>query len=334
MVADTHLHAIADLPASVRLYGVHSRNPQSMERFAAHAETVCNYPVHRFSSISEICNDTSLDFAIVLTPPNARLDIVQSLASAHIDILMEKPIERTTENARAIVEMCTRAGIVSGVVFQHRVSAASIQAAKLVREGSLGGLCLVKVDVPWWRAQSYYDEPGRGTYERDGGGVLISQAIHTLDLMLSLTGPVTEVQAMCRSSSLHQMESEDFVTAGLSFENGAYGSLMATTASFPGAAESIELHCENAVAVLHRGMLTVNWRDGRVETTGEDTSTGGGADPMAFTSDWHRDIIADFASCVASRHEPVATVDQALRVHALIDALVESSRLSQTVSVR
>ena len=334
MVAETHLSAIADLPGLVRLYGVYARNPESTTTFAATATQQCAYQVRGFESIEQICSDKAVDFAIVATPPNARVGIVQSLAAAHIPVLMEKPIERTSEQARIIVETCTRHDVACGVVFQHRARAASIKAAELIADGSLGKLVLVNATVPWWREQHYYDEPGRGSYERDGGGVLISQAIHTLDLMLSLTGRVTEVQAMCSTTALHQMESEDFVAAGLRFVNGAVGSLVASTASYPGDGESIALHYEHAVLLLHNGVLQINWRDGRAEQFGDVASTGGGADPMAFTSDWHRDIIADFAACLAQHREPIASGQQALRVHELIDALVESSRLKRAVSLR
>jgi len=331
MVADTHLQAIADLPGIVRLYGVHARRQASTETFAATATQRCNYPVHSFNSIEQICSDDAVDFAIVVTPPNARADIVEALANAHIPVLMEKPIERSSEQARSIIQTFARHEVMCGVVFQHRVRAASIKAAELITEGKLGKLVLVNAAVPWWREQSYYDEPGRGSYERDGGGVLISQAIHTLDLMLSLTGPVAEVQAMCRTTALHQMESEDFVSAGLSFVNGAVGSLVASTASYPGDGESIALHYEKAVLLLDNGVLQLNWRDGRVEQFGDVAGTGGGADPMAFTSDWHRDIIADFAACLTEQTEPIASGQQALSVHELIDAIVESSRLKAAV---
>lgn len=334
MVADTHLQAIVDLPGIVQLYGVYARRPESTETFAATATQRCGYPVRGFNNIAQICSDNAVDFAIVVTPPNARADIIEALANAHIPVLMEKPIERSSEHARAIVQICTHNEVMCGVVFQHRARIASIKAAELIAAGELGKLVLVNASVPWWREQSYYDEPGRGSYERDGGGVLISQAIHTLDLMLSLTGPVTEVQAMCRTTAMHQMESEDFVSAGLSFVNGAVGSLVASTASYPGDSESIALHYEKAVLSLHNGVLQVNWRDGRVEQFGDVASTGGGADPMAFTSDWHRDIIADFAACLTHQKEPIASGQQALCVHELIDAIVESSRLKAAVLLR
>jgi len=181
-------------------------------------------------------------------------------------------------------------------------------------------LVIAEVCVPWWREQSYYDEPGRGTYERDGGGVLISQAIHTLDLMLSLTGPVSYVAAMAHTTSLHQMESEDYVSASMKFSSGAVGSLVASTAHYPGGAESITLHFSQCVAHLQSGVLTLTWRDGREEQFGETSTTGGGADPMAFTHTWHRSIIEDFSNAVRTGNKPCVTGREALQVHALIDA--------------
>lgn len=167
--------------------------------------------------------------------------------------------------------------------------------------------------MPWWRAQSYYDEPGRGTLARDGGGVLISQAIHTIDLALSLTGPVARVQAMAATTRFHRMETEDYVSAGLRFKNGAVGSLVASTASFPGAAESILLHFDNASLRLASGLLHLDWRDGRQETFGGAAAgTGGGADPMAFTHEWHKGVFDDFADAISSGRPPVVTGEAAL----------------------
>lgn len=203
-----------------------------------------------------------------------------------------------------------------------------------VESGALGAIGLVRVSVPWWRDQTYYDEPGRGSYSRDGGGVLISQAIHTLDLMLSIAGPVSEVQAVAATTPFHRMESEDFVAGGLRFVNGASGALMATTAAFPGGAESITIDCEKASAQLQSGTLTIAWRDGSTETVGEVAGTGGGADPMAFPHDWHRDLISAFVEAVRAGRAPAASGREALLVHQLIDALMESSRTRSAVEIK
>lgn len=333
MVAETHLRAIADLADLVHLRGIHARKMRVTEGFATKAEALCGARPIIYNSIEEIAADELVDFVLLLTPPNARHAILQVMAGAGKHVLMEKPVERNLVAARELVELCALNKVQLGIVFQHRLRAASVRLSQLMDSGELGKLGLVEVAVPWWRDQSYYDEQGRGTLERDGGGVLISQAIHTLDLLISLTGEISQVVAMARTTRFHSMECEDFVTAGLDFACGATGSFVASTASFPGDAESITLHFDKGVTRLKSGVLHVIWRDGREETYGADTATGGGADPMAFTHDWHREIIADFANCVVHDRPPLVTGREALKVHALIEALIESSASGQAVQV-
>jgi predicted dehydrogenase len=333
MVADTHLRAIADLSDKLVLRGICARSQQTMAGFSQQVKGLCGHEPICYQSVDAIADDGAIDFAIVLTPPNARQGIVRTLAAAGKHILMEKPVERDSAAALEIIETCEANKIRLGIVFQHRVREASLKLLELIQGPSLGKLGLVEVVVPWWRDQSYYDEPGRGTYERDGGGVLISQAIHTLDLLISLVGDVDEVQAMARTTRFHNMESEDYVTAGMDFSCGATGSLVASTASFPGEAESIVLHFDNAVVALKSGILTLNWRNGRTEAFGADATTGGGADPMAFTHAWHQGVIEDFADAIIQNRAPLVPGREALKVHALIDALIRSSQTKSAVRV-
>lgn len=326
MVAATHAAALRD-GAGVRLHGVWSRNPHRAAALAVPAGARV-YP-----AIPDIAADPAVDFAIVLTPPNARADLIAPLLAAKKPILMEKPVARDGLEARALVHQCAAAGVSLGIVFQHRMRAASRVAAALVAGGTLGRLGLVEISVPWWRDQAYYDAPGRGTYARDGGGVLISQAIHTIDLALSLAGPVATVQAMTATTGFHTMEAEDMAVAGLRFASGAVGWLTASTASYPGAAEAIRLHFDRATLHLEAGVLTVTHRDGRVETHGAQASTGGGADPMAFTHDWHRAVIEDFAEAIRTGRDPMVTGQAALAAHALIDAITQSARTGHVTEV-
>ncbi|MEM9757252.1 MAG: Gfo/Idh/MocA family oxidoreductase, partial [Pseudomonadota bacterium] len=173
----------------------------------------------------------------------------------------------------------------------------------------------------------------RGTYLRDGGGVLISQAIHTIDLALSLAGPVRAVRAMTATTRFHEMEAEDFAVAGLRFACGAVGSMVATTASFPGAAETIALHFDRGSIRLGSGAMRLTWRDGREECVGVAGGTGGGADPMAFTHAWHQAVIEDFAAALRDGRPPAITGEAALAAHMLIDATVASARSGHEVEV-
>lgn len=327
MAATPHARALRDLEDSIDVRGVYSRRKEKRDAFA----NEFGFPAA--DSIDTLADDPAVDTALLITPPNQRIDLVRRFAEAGKHILMEKPVERTTDAAEEIVNICEENGVRLGIVFQHRYREASQKLKNLIDDGSLGAIGLVRADVPWWREQSYYDEPGRGTYARDGGGVLISQAIHTLDLMLSLTGPVAEVQAVASTTRFHAMESEDFVAGGMRFAAGFPGAVIATTASYPGDAESITLDCENASAHLQSGVLTVRWRDGRTESFGETGRTGGGADPMAFPHGWHRDLIAAFAEAVHAGRDPVPSGRDALDVHRLIDALIASSRERRAIEI-
>ncbi len=332
MVARTHVVAIA-ASDKVTLRSICSRSEDRASDLAKVATNMVGHPIEITTDLTTVADDKTVDFAVILTPPNARADLIRPLAEAGKHILLEKPVGRNATEAREVVQICTDAGVTLGIVFQHRMRAASIAAADLIAAGALGALGVVEITVPWWRDQGYYDEPGRGTYARDGGGVLISQAIHTIDLALSLTGPVTSVQAMSATTRFHDMEAEDFVTAGLKFANGAVGSMVASTASYPGGAETITMHFDKASLHLASGELHINWRDGRKETLGAAGGTGGGADPMAFTHEWHQSIIEDFVDAITTGRTPVVTGEAALISHDFIDAIERSAKSGQMQEV-
>ncbi len=333
MVAETHIRAIADAAPHVSLAGICGRRADRTIAFAEKVTEITGVAPKVYADVTEVATDPTVDFAIICTPPNAREEIIAPLAQAGKAILMEKPIERSSDAAARIIALCDAAGVQHGVVFQHRARESSTKLAEMLASDAFGEIALAEIAVPWWRPQSYYDEPGRGTYARDGGGVLISQAIHTLDLALLLLGPVRRVQAMARRTRLHDMEAEDFVTAGLDFASGVVGSLVASTASFPGDAESITLHGTIGSVVLASGQLQISWRDGRTETLGEAGGTGGGADPMAFTHAWHQTIITDFARALKEGRRPLADGHASLRVHRLIDAIIASSKSGRAIDL-
>lgn len=326
--AAPHVRSLLDLRERVEIACAWSRSAERRAAFAAAFPTV---PVS--ADLEGAIADPSIDLAFVLTPPDAREALVGRLAAAGKHVLCEKPIERTTSAAVRIVRACEAAGVRFAVMFQMRMRESSRRLAALLASGGLGPLAFVEVRVPWWRPQSYYDQPGRGTLARDGGGVLITQAIHTLDLLLHLVGPVREVAAVTATTRLHRMEGEDFAAAGLVLEDGTPGALMATTAAFPGGSEQILIVGERASALLEGGTLALRRPDGTEERIGEAGGTGGGAAFMDFPYDWHRAVIADFLDAVDEGREPLTSGRSALRVHRLIDALLLSARRGIRVRV-
>lgn len=327
MAVTPHARSLLDLQDRVEVAYAFSRSEARRRAFAERFD----FPVT--GDLDRIFDDPSIDAVMILTPPNSHLELALRCAAVGKHILLEKPLERSTERALQLVEAAETAGVRLGMVLQHRFREASEQLRRLLEQGALGDLAAVNVISPWWRPQSYYDEPGRGTLARDGGGVLITQAIHTLDLTLSLTGPVAEVAAITGTTGLHRMETEDFAGAGLRFANGAYGALMATTAEYPGFPERIELIGAKATAILTAGIVTVHYQDGREERFGEEQGTGGGADPMAFPHDAHRALLADFLDALHQNREPRVTGREALRVHRFIDAVLRASAERRTVAV-
>jgi predicted dehydrogenase len=210
-----------------------------------------------------------------------------------------------------------------------------MRAADLIAQGRLGRIVGCSTTIRLWRPQSYYDEPGRGTFARDGGGVLISQGIHTLDLMLSLAGPIRTVTGFATTTPVHRMETEDMVCAAARFDSGAIGTIDATTAAYPGFHEEITLTGEHGTLALCGGTLLTQFHDGTEERVEADTGAGGtGADPMAFPHDWHLSVMADFAAAIAEGRDPKVTGEEALRVHRLIDALIEAGKDGRPVEVR
>ena len=312
MAVTPHAKSLVDLKDRVEV--AYAFSP-SRERRAAFASRF-GFPLA--DNLESVLADRSVDAVMVLTPPNTHLELVERCAKAGKHVLLEKPLEVSTARAEKLVAAMT--GLKLGVVLQHRFR----PAVEKMRSVDLGQIVSASCLIPVWRPQKgYYDQPGRGTKARDGGGVLLTQGIHTLDVFLSLTPGVAEVKTFWTTTTAHQMETEDLVAAALRFENGALGVLHATTAAYPGYPERIELIGTEGTALLEGTSLRVRALNGRDLDFATDGGGGGtGADPMAFPHDWHRSVLADFLDALDEDREPRASGTQALKVHRLIDRLL------------
>ena len=314
-------HARALLALRDRIDTLHAFSPTA-ERRTAFAEAH-GLPVT--DTMEAIFSDPRVDAVLVLTPPNTHLEIVQMAAAAGKHVLLEKPLDVSIERAEQLVAVAEAAGITLGIVLQNRFRPAAQELRKLISEGRLGRLVHVSARTSYWRPQSYYDEPGRGTLARDGGGVLLTQAIHNIDLMISLIGVPETVTGLVGTSPVHVMEGEDVAAAALRFSDGALGSITATTCAFPGHADVIDLIGEKGSALLDGTQLTVRLHDGtNIDFEGTDTGSGTGADPMGFSSQAHQALIADFADAIADGRKPAASGRDVLAVHYLIAAILKS----------
>jgi len=323
MIAPRHIAALSAMQSRARLLAVVSNPPERAVNLAQHYDA----PAPQFiSDVSAVAANPDIKIVIVATPPSVRIELIDTLASAGKHILLEKPVARNASEAVKVVQVCEQHGSVLGMLFQHQLRASTLEAKRLLANGGLGKPGHIEVAVPIWRDQSYYDELERGTYARDGGGVLITQAIHTINLALTLAGPVSRVQAMTATTPLHEMEAEDFAVAGLHFESGAVGSLVASTAHYPHGRESIALHCEHGSLSLSAETLEVSWRDGRREYFPPRVDPTEQQDCATPKHLWHQAIIEDFIDALHEGREPIVSGRAALASHRLIDAIETSAR--------
>jgi predicted dehydrogenase len=327
MALKPHLKSLEELSDRVEIAAAYTPSAERRKAFAA---------ANRHSvvdALDPILADKSIDVVFILTPPATHLELVERCAAAGKHVLLEKPIDVSSERARGCVAAMEKADRKLAIMLQHRFRAASRILAKAAKGGELGPLVSGSASIRWWRTPEYFAQPGRGMKARDGGGVLITQAIHTLDLFQSLTGPITKVTAFAKTSPLRKIDTEDIVGAGIEFANGAIGTIDATTVAYPGFPERIELACEKGTAALVAETLDLHFKDGRHVRHEGAESKSGGADPMAFPNDAHRALIVDFLDAIDANREPEVSGRSALRVHHLIDALLQSAEQQKAVAV-
>jgi predicted dehydrogenase len=327
MAVTPHAKSLIDLHDRVEVIAAMSRSAVRRAQFAE------DFPFPLTDHLDRLIEDKSISAVAVLTPPNTHLEIVRALVESGKHVLLEKPLDITTERAEALVAAGRQAGVKIGVVLQHRFRTAAERLAVILAKGCLGEIVNCSTRIPLWRTQDYYNEPGRGVKLRDGGGVLITQAIHTLDLMLSLAGPAEEVCGYAVTSAVHRMETEDLACAAVRYKNGAIGAIEATTASYPGGPALIDFIGTKGTASLAGTALHVQWQDGTREDVSEELSGGSGADPMAFPHHHHLAVWRDFLDALDENREPRVCAAEALKVHRLIDALLAAGASDGKIKV-
>jgi UDP-N-acetyl-2-amino-2-deoxyglucuronate dehydrogenase len=329
MAVKPHAQSYQDLADRVEVACAFSPSKKRRDEFAAqYGFPVCDNIETKFS-------DPTIDFVTILTPPNTHLELTQRCSAVGKHVLLEKPLEISTERSRALVANCRDAGVKLGIMLQHRFRPGGIRLAEVMESGKIGNMIGAAVRVQNWRPQSYYDQPGRGEKNRDGGGVLLTQGIHTLDLFLHLAGMPEQVMGYAGTTPVHQMETEDIAGAVLRYSNGAIATVTATTAAYPGFPETITLYCENGTAEINGTDLSIQYSDGSQELvgSGDDDAAGAGADPMDFANSHHKAVIEDFLETLDKNRDPSISGESALNTHRLIDAILSSSQSGRSVSL-
>lgn len=321
MAVKPHALALRDLEAEGRVQVVGGCSP-TQERRAAFART-WGWPV--FADAAALLAAPGLDFVLILTPPRTHLPLAEQALAAGRHILLEKPVEWDAARAEALVQAARHAGRRAGVVFQHRFRPAALRLKQVIAAGELGEILSASASIRWWRDEAYFATPGRGMKARDGGGVLLTQAIHSIDLLLHLAGPVAGVRGIARSSPLRAIDTEDIAAAALRFANGAIGAVDATTVARPGFPERIEIAGTRGSAVLVAERLDLHRVGEAPEILDRGSAGGGGADPMDFDHGPHRAMIIEMLDAIAQARDPANDIATGLPVQRLIEAWLASS---------
>lgn len=283
----------------------------------------------------DLCRDPDVDFVDVCTFPGFRLPIVEQCAAQAKHVQVEKPIAAELETARKMVAVARTAGIVLGVISQHRFDDSSRFLKSAIEAGRLGTILQADAYVKWFRSREYYSRTAKGTWAAEGGGALINQGIHSLDLLVWLCGPVRRVSAEWQLGALHDIEVEDAVSAVMRYESGALGAIQAATAFYPGYPERVEIHGTKGSAIITGEKLTA-WdvRDDYGEPAPvERGGASGAADPMSVSLVSFERQFLDFGEAARRRCPPLVSGDDGYRALELVSAIYRSCREGRSVTV-
>jgi predicted dehydrogenase len=329
-ISDTHARAAAAI-AGVTIAAVYAPTRQRAARLAAaHGATA-------YDTLEPFLDHRPLDMVAIGTPSGLHADHGIAAARRGLHVLVEKPIDVSVERADALIAEARRAGVTLGVIFQDRLKPDVQRLQALVDGGHLGRPILASAGVKWYRPPEYYSgSTWRGVRALDGGGALMNQGVHTVDLLLRLLGPVRRVFAKT-ATALHDIEVEDTAVAVLEFENGALGTLEAATSAYPGYPRRIEVTGSSGTLVLAGDRLeTIGLRDvpdrertpvSAVEVP-ESASSPVVSDPTA-----HRRVVEDFIRAVETRTAPCCDGPDGRRSVELIEAIYRSARTGDAVSL-
>jgi predicted dehydrogenase len=262
-----------------------------------------------------------------------RLEPVRLAASHGKHVQVQKPIATTLDIARQMIDVTAEAGVLLHVVSQHRFDDSTQFVRAALEAGRLGRLLQCDAYVKWYRSDDYYARPGKGTWAIEGGGALINQAIHQIDIMRWLGGPVADVFGTWQLGAAHAIEAEDVVSAVMRFASGTIGSIQASTAFWPGQPERIEIHGTRGSATITGDRLTA-W-DVRDDTGPlpalSATVASGAADPMAISLESFERQFADFGDAIQSNRQPLVSGESGFQALEVVDAIYRSCRTGEKV---
>jgi len=284
----------------------------------------------------EVCTHPEVDYVDVCTFPDFRLQPLKICAQAGKHIQVQKPISTNLETAREMIDIAERAGIQLGVVSQHRFDDSIQFLKRAIPQGRLGKILQADAYVKWYRTPAYYSRPIKGSWATEGGGALINQAIHQVDMLLYLVGNVSELFAYWQVGALHKIESEDVISALLRYETGATGVIQASTAFWPGHTERLEINGTRGTAVVSGDKLTT-WdvQDDAGEPAPLEREVASGAsDPMAIPLAPFERQFQDFGDAIRTGRKPLSSGVDGYRALQVVISAYNSCRHGNKITLK
>jgi len=330
-IGGIHAQAIEAIPEA-KLITVCDKNEEIGKKLAQ------KYGTEWVESIQDAVNRTDVDIVCICTPSGYHADVAEIAAAAGKHILAEKPLDITLERVDRIIHVAKKHGVTLGGVFPSRFKVGAQKTKEAIEKGRLGRIVLVQGSIKWFRQQSYYGVSWRGTWELDGGGALMNQSIHTIDLVQWFGGPVKRISGKV-ATLRHSIQTEDTGAALLEFENGALGVIQGATSCWPGDPARVEIHGDAGTIVLEEGRIIV-WKLKDAAPDEESTmlnlDVGGGSgsqDPMGIGFELHRRQIVDMIDAVNNRRPPAVTGEEGRKAVEIILAIYRSSQSNSPITL-
>jgi UDP-N-acetyl-2-amino-2-deoxyglucuronate dehydrogenase len=335
MISAFHARAIGEVRGA-KLAACFDTREEAAKKFAG------QFGCKAYTKLGDMLADSKVDIVTIATPSGAHMEPTVAAARAGKHVIVEKPLEITLKKCDRMIEACEKAGVQLGAIFPSRFHDSGVKLKRAIDAGRFGRLTLGDAYVKWYRTQQYYDSGAwRGTWALDGGGALMNQAIHSVDLLTWLMGPVAEIQAKAATLAHERIEVEDVVVATLRFANGAIGVLEATTAAYPGYLKRIEIHGSEGSALLEEEDLKA-WDFAKprkedkavLEGMKKHRSTGGGAsDPAAMGHHGHAMQFRDFVEAVKKNRAPAIDGHEGRRSVEIILGVYKAAETGKTVKL-
>src|SRR5262245_30881759 len=337
MIARFHTRALAEVPGA-RLVTLVGRRPDNARKLNAELGLNCDI----YTDLKPALARRDVDVVIVTTPSGAHMGPAVAAAEAGKHVIVEKPLEITLERCDSIIEACDRRGVKLCTIFPSRFGDANRTLKSAIEAGRFGRLTLGETTCKWWWPQSYYDEGGwKGTQALDGGGALMNQAIHNVDLLQWMMGKVTHISGLTATLAHERIEVEDTSVACLRFASGALGVIQATTSVHPGLPKTIGIHGDRGTVVIEQDDV-LRWefapateadeaiRQRFAQKTG---ASGGSSNPAAISHQGHARQLADFVAAIQAGRPPLVDGKEGRKAVAIIEAIYRAAATGQTVSV-